>query len=171
MFGNPTTTQGGHALKFYSDCRVEVSRSLAKDGDVTYGNITKLKAIKNKMSPPYRLSNFEIVYGVGIDKFMEIMELGNDFNILRKYGKTITYADVKYPIDEFEALLTDNPEFLESITNDIVAKIKQTDLPEEPEVEEDAIDATTLSTPTTQAEPTTIYEQLKQQALANNDLL
>ena len=171
MFGNPTTTQGGHALKFYSDCRVEVSRSLAKDGDVTYGNITKLKAIKNKMSPPYRLSNFEIVYGVGIDKFKEIMELGNDFNILRKYGKTITYADVKYPIDEFEALLSDNPEFLQSITDDIVAKIKQTDLPEEPEVEEDAIDATTLSTPTTQAEPTTISEQLKQQALANNDLL
>ncbi len=69
MFGNPTTTQGGHALKFYSDVRVEVSRSLAKDGDVTYGNITKLKGIKNKMSPPYRLSQFEIVYGVGIDPY------------------------------------------------------------------------------------------------------
>jgi recombination protein RecA len=131
MFGNPTTTQGGHALKFYSDCRVEVSRSLAKEGDVTYGNLTKLKAIKNKMSPPYRLSSFEIVYGQGIDKFKEIMELGNDFEILRKYGKTITYADVKYQMDEFQQLLNDNPEFLESITNDIVAKIKQADLPEE----------------------------------------
>jgi recombination protein RecA len=136
MFGNPTTTQGGHALKFYSDCRVEVSRSLAKEGDVTYGNLTKLKAIKNKMSPPYRLSSFEIVYGQGIDKFKEIMELGNDFEILRKYGKTITYADVKYQMDEFQQLLNDNPEFLESITNDIVAKIKQTDIPEEEVVEE-----------------------------------
>jgi recombination protein RecA len=206
MFGNPTTTQGGHALKFYSDVRVEVSRSLAKDGDVTYGNITKLKGIKNKMSPPYRLSQFEIVYGTGIDKFKEIMELGNDYEILRKYGKTITYADVKYPIEEFEALLTDNPEFLESITNDIVAKIKQSDVPveEDVEIEEDVVEEpikiqssgtmtnnmtgsvtatlTNNSTDTTQlredaiitpttSEPTTIYEQLKQQALANNDLL
>jgi recombination protein RecA len=198
MFGNPTTTQGGHALKFYSDCRVEVSRSLAKEGDVTYGNLTKLKAIKNKMSPPYRLSSFEIVYGQGIDKFKEIMDLGNEFNILRKYGKTITYAETKYPIDEFETLLSDNPEFLESITNDIVAKIKQTDLPEEKEeveVERSVIDLTTLSTPRAQPKPavintqlsgtggpivtyahttgesTTIYEQLKQQALANNNLL
>jgi recombination protein RecA len=195
MFGNPTTTQGGHALKFYSDVRIEVSRSLAKDGDVTYGNLTKLKGIKNKMSPPYRLSSFEIVYGQGIDKFKEIMELGNDFEILRKYGKTITYAETKYQLDEFEELLTDNPEFLESITNDIVAKIKQSDMPvvEEEEVEEEVItraqparidteqvkalvDANQVTKielvgETTQAEPTTIYEQLKQQALANNDLL
>jgi recombination protein RecA len=225
MFGNPTTTQGGHALKFYSDVRVEVSRSLAKDGDVTYGNLTKLKGIKNKMSPPYRLSQFEIVYGVGIDKFKEIMELGNDYEILRKYGKTITYAETKYPIDEFEALLSDNPEFLQSITNDIVAKIKQSDVPveEDVEVEEDVINKTVSvkfgdsiktridtdqvkalidanqvtkleitgsvgytanvdydssvtqakvdSTPTAQAEPTTIYEQLRQQALSNNDLI
>ncbi len=59
MFGDPRTTQGGHALKFYSDCRIEISRTLAKEGDVSYGNITKLKAIKNKMSPPYRLTEFE----------------------------------------------------------------------------------------------------------------
>jgi hypothetical protein len=165
---------------------VEVSRSLAKEGDVTYGNLTKLKAIKNKMSPPYRLSSFEIVYGQGIDKFKEIMDLGNEFNILRKYGKTITYAETKYPIDEFETLLSDNPEFLESITNDIVAKIKQTDLPEEvEEVERSVIDLTTLNAPIIQpgtggpivtyahttGESTTIYEQLKQQALANNNLL
>ncbi len=134
------------------------------------------------------------------------MELGNDYEILRKYGKTITYADTKYQLDEFEELLTDNPEFLQSITNDIVAKIKQSDVPvEEVEVEEDVIeepikiqssgtmtnnmtgsvtatlinnsttDTTQLRedaiiTPTT-SEPTTIYEQLRQQALANNDLL
>jgi hypothetical protein len=84
-----------------------------------------------------------------------------------------------YPIEEFEALLTDNPEFLESITNDIVAKIKQSDVPvEEVEVEEDVVEEVPACTSvepaiieTTIAEPTTIYEQLKQQALANNDLL
>jgi recombination protein RecA len=133
MFGNPTTTQGGHALKFYSDCIIELTKSGAKDGDVQYGNVTKVKAVKNKMFPPYIKSEFEIVYGVGIDKFKEIMTLGNQFDILRKYGKTITYNDVKYQADEFEELLTDNPEFLDSITNDIIAKIKETDLPEEKE--------------------------------------
>ena len=142
MFGNPTTTQGGHALKFYSDCIIELTKSGAKDGDVQYGNVTKVKAVKNKMFPPYIKSEFEIVYGVGIDKFKEIMTLGNQFDILRKYGKTITYNDVKYQADEFEELLTDNPEFLDSITNDIIAKIKETDLPEEKEelIEEELIE-------------------------------
>ena len=77
MFGNPTTTQGGHALKFYSDCRIEVSRSLAKDGKEVYGNLTKVKATKNKMSPPYRTAEFNIVYGVGIDRVGEVLDLLN----------------------------------------------------------------------------------------------
>jgi hypothetical protein len=77
------------------------------------------------------------VYGLGIDKFKEIMMLGNMFEILRKYGKTITYSDVKYQADEFEELLTDNPEFLDSITNDIIAKIKLMDNPEVEMVEEE----------------------------------
>ncbi len=96
MFGNPTTTQGGHALKFYSDVRIEVSKTAVKDGDVQYGNLTKVKAIKNKTNPPYRLSTFEIVYGVGIDKIKEVMDLLNDFELGRKYGKTFTFKDVKY---------------------------------------------------------------------------
>lgn len=172
MFGNPTTTQGGHALKFYSDCRIEVSRSLAKDGDVTYGNITKLKAIKNKMSPPYRQTQFEIIYGQGIDAFGELMELGNEYEVLRKYGKTITYDDVKYQMDEFQELLIDNPEFKESIVNDIMKKIKEIDEPvvvveeEQPVLQQEPALITLTSESTT-----TIYEQLKQQALANNDLL
>ena len=141
MFGNPTTTQGGHALKFYSDVRVEVSKSLAKEGDQTYGNITKVKAIKNKMSPPYQLAQFEIVYGLGIDKMLEIMELASDFEILRKYGKTITYGETKYPLDEFRTLLEDNEEFFAKLRQDIVDKIKQTEeLPvEEPTVEEEEV--------------------------------
>jgi recombination protein RecA len=136
MFGNPTTTQGGHALKFYSDVRVEVSKSAAKDGDVQYGNITKVKAIKNKMSPPYRLHAFEIVSGVGIDRMLEIMEMASEFEILRKYGKTITYKETKYPVDEFRTLLEDNEEFFDQLRQDIMDKINQTELPVEEEIVE-----------------------------------
>ena len=123
MFGNPTTTQGGHALKFFSDCRIEVSKSLAKEGDQAYGNITKVKAIKNKMSPPYQLAQFEIVYGVGIDKLKEIMELASDFELIKKWGKTITMGEIKYTIEEFSALLTDNEEFYNQLKSQIIDKI------------------------------------------------
>jgi len=136
MFGNPTTTQGGHALKFYSDCRIEVSRSLAKDGDVTYGNLTKLKSTKNKMSPPYRLSNFEIVYGVGIDKLGEIMNLINDFGIGRKYGKTMTIAEHKYDLEDFKNMLINNEEFYNEIKKEIISKINQTEIKIEEDVED-----------------------------------
>lgn len=125
MFGNPTTTQGGHALKFYSDCRIEVSKSLAKEGDVTYGNITKVKATKNKMSPPYRMSQFEIVYGEGIDKVGEIMELGSEHEIFKKWGKTITFDEIKYDVEEFRKLLKDNEEFYNNIVSKIKGKILQ----------------------------------------------
>ena len=125
MFGNPTTTQGGHALKFYSDVRVEVSRSLAKEGDVTYGNLTKVKATKNKLNPPYRMASFEIVYGEGIDKVGEVMQLLNDFEIGRKYGKTMTFNETKYDLDEFKRMIIDNPEFYEEIKQSIINKIKQ----------------------------------------------
>jgi recombination protein RecA len=131
MFGNPTTTQGGHALKFYSDCRIEVSKSLAKDGDVNYGNITKVKAIKNKMCPPYQLSQFEIVYGTGIDKLDEIMTLINDHGIGRKYGKTMTIGEHKYDLDEFKKMLTDNQEFYDEIKKEIINKIKEIKIQED----------------------------------------
>jgi recombination protein RecA len=136
MFGNPTTTQGGHALKFYSDCRIEVSRSLAKDGDVTYGNITKLKAIKNKMNPPYRLSNFEIIYGKGIDKLGEMLTLINEFEIGRKYGKTMTINEVKYDLEEFKQMLMDNEEFYNDIKAKIIHKINNVELKTEEHVED-----------------------------------
>ena len=135
MFGNPTTTQGGHALKFYSDVRIEVSRSLAKEGDVTYGNITKVKAIKNKMSPPYRLSNFEIVYGEGIDKLGEMMDLINEHEIGRKYGKTMTYNETKYDLEEFKTMLMDNEEFFNEIKTKIVNKLKEVKVDEPVESE------------------------------------
>jgi recombination protein RecA len=136
MFGNPTTTQGGHALKFYSDCRIEVSRSLAKEGDVTYGNVTKVKAVKNKMSPPYRTTSFEIVYGKGIDKFNELMELGYNYDVLYKRGDVITYNEQKFKYSEFETLLSDNPELEESITAEIIKRIKNENLTPEKNNEE-----------------------------------
>jgi recombination protein RecA len=120
MFGDPRTTQGGHALKFYADVRIEVSKTLAKEGTEAYGNVTKIKTIKNKMAPPFKAVEFEIVFGKGIDKFNEIMTLGGKHDVLRKYGKTITYLDVKYSVDEFSTLLADNDEFFEQITKDIV---------------------------------------------------
>ena len=136
MFGNPTTTQGGHALKFYADVRIEVSKTLAKEGDVTYGNITKVKATKNKMSPPYKQSQFEIVYGEGIDKFTEIMELADEFEMGRKYGQTYTFDGVKYPLEEFKQRLREECDFFDEIKTSIISKIKETEIEEE-EIEEE----------------------------------
>ena len=127
MFGNPTITQGGHALKFYSDVRIEVSKSLAKEGDEVYGNLTKVKATKNKMSPPYRQSSFDIIYGQGIDKVGEILELINTYEVGRKYGKTMTFEDVKYDLEDFKSMLMDNQEFYDSIKQTILNKIKTVD--------------------------------------------
>lgn len=124
MFGNPTTTQGGHALKFYSDCRVEVSKSLAKEGDQAYGNVTKVKATKNKMGAPYRVSTFEIIYGQGIDKFEEVLTLGNTYSLFKIWGKTITYKDVKYDLVEFKDSIIGNDEFYDEVKNNIINKIK-----------------------------------------------
>ena len=136
MFGNPTTTQGGHALKFYSDVRVEVSRSLAKEGDVTYGNLTKVKATKNKMNPPYRMASFEIIYGEGIDKVGEVLDLMNEYEVGRKYGKTMTFNETKYDLEEFKQMLIDNPEFYAEIKAAILNKIKEADVNVEEHVED-----------------------------------
>ncbi len=125
MFGDPRTTQGGHALKFYADVRVEVSKTHAKDGTDVYGNLTKIKTIKNKMAPPFRGIEFEILFGVGIDRILEIMDMANEFEILRKYGKTITYNETKYDVEEFRTLLEDNEEFFNKLRQDIVDKINQ----------------------------------------------
>jgi len=140
MFGNPTTTQGGHALKFYSDCRIEISRSLAKDGDVTYGNTTKVKAVKNKMSPPYRISQFDIVYGEGIDVIAELIVLASEYEIIKKSGSWYSYGEVKLGqgTDGVTKLLTDNPELYDEIREKVINKIRNTeDLPVEITEEDD----------------------------------
>lgn len=133
MFGNPTTTQGGHALKFYTDVRIEVSKTGAKEGDVQYGNITKVKCTKNKMAAPFRLSQFEIVYGEGIDKLKEIMELASDFELIKKWGKTITMDEKKYELEDFKRMLVDNEEFYDKLKNKIIEKIMNADIKPEQE--------------------------------------
>jgi recombination protein RecA len=124
LFGNPTTTQGGHALKFYSDVRIEVSKSLAKEGDVVYANTTKVKSTKNKVASPYKQVQFEIVYGKGIDRNKEIMEMGSEWEVFRKWGKTITFEETKYELEEFDKLLNDNDEFRNKLIDSILNKIK-----------------------------------------------
>jgi len=124
MFGNPTTTQGGHALKFYSDCRIEVGRSLAKEGQEVYGNITRVKATKNKMSPPYQKSEFEIVYGVGIDKVGETLKLLHEFELGRKYGKTYTFDGIKYDLDEFKEMIVNDEVFFDKLKTKIINSIR-----------------------------------------------
>ena len=128
MYGDPKTTQGGHALKFYSDCRVEVGKSLKKEGDITVGNVTKVKTIKNKMSPPYRVSQFEVMFGLDIDKLGELMELGSQYEIFKKWGSQITYNNEKYTVEQFRTLLVDNEEFAASLKKNIIEKIENTEV-------------------------------------------
>lgn len=136
MFGNPTTTQGGHALKFYSDCRIEVSKSQAKDGDVIYGNITKVKCTKNKMGPPFRKSEFEIVYGKGMDKVTELIDLLDEFEIGKKYGKSFTVESVKYDTEEFKIMVNNDLALYNRLKQKVVDIINNSEI----SIEEDITD-------------------------------
>ncbi len=137
MFGSPNVTQGGHALKFYSDCRIEVNRStLVKDGETSVGNTTKIKCIKNKMSPPYRNCQFEIVFGKGIDKDKEIIDLGVDLGIINKSGSWYSYGESKIGqgLEAVISTFNDNPELYEECRNKIISKLKgESIINEEPE--------------------------------------
>jgi recombination protein RecA len=108
MFGDPRTTQGGHALKFYSDCRMEIAKSLDKDGTDVIGHTTRVKTIKNKTYPPYHNTEFKVKFGIGIDRIRELLDLANDVNLGKKYGATYTFDKVKYSLDEFMEKLNDD---------------------------------------------------------------
>ena len=126
MFGNPETTTGGNALKFYASVRLVIRRSTQiKDGDVAVGNRVKVKVVKNKVAPPFRTAEFDILYGEGISKVGEIVDLGVLTEVISKSGSWFSYGDTKLGQgrDGVKAVLKDNPELCEEIENQIVAKL------------------------------------------------
>ncbi len=126
MFGNPETTTGGNALKFYASVRLDIRRSTQiKDGDVAVGNRVKVKVVKNKVAPPFRTAEFDILYGEGISKVGEIVDLGVLTEVISKSGSWFSYGDTKLGQgrDGVKAVLKDNPELCEEIENQIVAKL------------------------------------------------
>ncbi len=128
MFGNPETTTGGNALKFYASVRIDVRKSSAiKDGDDVFGNLTKVKVVKNKLAPPFRRAEFDILFGEGISKVGEILDLGVEYNIIQKSGSWFSYKDSRLAQgkDACKALLKDNPELCEELEGLIMQAIKE----------------------------------------------
>jgi recombination protein RecA len=122
MFGNPETTTGGNALKFYASVRLDIRRrTQIKDGDTVKGNRTKVKVVKNKVAPPFRIAEFDIMYGQGISKAGEIVDLGVEYDIVKKSGSWYSYGDTKLGQgrDAVKNLILDNPELAEEIETKI----------------------------------------------------
>jgi recombination protein RecA len=123
MFGNPETTTGGNALKFYSSIRIDIRRAAQiKEGEEVLGNRVKVKVVKNKVAPPFRRAEFDVMYGEGISKVGEIIDLGVDLNILKKSGSWFSYGETRLGQgrDSVKSLIQDNPELMEELE----AKIK-----------------------------------------------
>jgi recombination protein RecA len=128
MFGNPETTTGGNALKFYSSVRIDIRKmNQIKEGDDTVGNRVKVKVVKNKVAPPFKRAEFDIVYGTGISKTGEIIDLGVDHNIIKKSGSWFSYGDTKLGQgrEAVRSLLHDNPELAEELETMIREKINE----------------------------------------------
>ena len=127
MFGNPETTTGGNALKFYSSVRLDIRRVTSlKDGDNVYGNHVRVKVVKNKVAPPFRKAEFDILFGQGINKVGEILDLGVEHDIVGKSGSWFSYNGSKLGQgrDATMQLLKDNPELCDEIEKQIMEKIK-----------------------------------------------
>lgn len=139
MFGNPETTTGGNALKFYSSIRIDIRRSTQiKDGDNILGNMTKVKVVKNKVAPPFRKCQFDIMYGKGISRDGEILDLGTEMEIIKKSGSWYSYEGSKLGQgrDASKEMLTNNPELCNEIEMKIAANFKQQNSPKESHHEE-----------------------------------
>jgi recombination protein RecA len=124
MFGNPETTTGGNALKFYASVRIDIRKATQiKDGEEVLGNRVKVKVVKNKVAPPFRRAEFDVMYGEGISKVGEIIDLGVDLNIIKKSGSWFSYGETKLGQgrDSVKNLIGDNPELMDELE----AKIKE----------------------------------------------
>lgn len=128
MFGNPETTTGGRALKFYASIRLDVRRGeQLKDGTNVIGNKTIVKVVKNKVAPPFKTAEVEIIYGKGVSHIGEVIDLAVQYNIVNKAGSWFSYHDTKVGQgkESVRKFLTDNPEILEEIENQIYTTMKQ----------------------------------------------
>ena len=128
MFGSPETTTGGNALKFYASVRLDIRKSTAiKDGDDVKGNLTKVKVVKNKVAPPFRKAEFDIMFGEGISRVGEIIDLGTDLNIVKKSGSWYSYNDTKLGQGREAAkdCLRDNPELADELEKLIFEALKK----------------------------------------------
>jgi recombination protein RecA len=128
MFGNPETTTGGNALKFYASVRLDIRRSTQiKDGENVLGNRTKVKIVKNKVAPPFKVAEFDIMYGEGISKTGEILDLAVEFEIIKKAGSWFSYGETKLGQgrDAVKTLIKDNPELADELEIKIKAHIKE----------------------------------------------
>ncbi len=126
MFGNPETTTGGNALKFYASVRLDIRRmAQIKDADEVAGNRVKVKIVKNKVAPPFRVAEFDILFGEGISKAGEIIDLGVDFNIIKKSGSWFSYGDTRLGQgrDAVKSLLLDNPDLMDELETKIKAEV------------------------------------------------
>jgi recombination protein RecA len=128
MFGNPETTTGGNALKFYASVRLDIRRSSQiKDGENVIGNRTKVKVVKNKVAPPFKTAEFDIMYGEGVSKTGEILDLAVEFEIIKKAGSWFSYGDTKLGQgrDAVKLLIKDNPELADELEQKIKELIKE----------------------------------------------
>ncbi len=126
MFGNPETTTGGNALKFYASVRLDIRRmAQIKDSDEVSGNRVKVKIVKNKVAPPFRVAEFDIMFGEGISKAGEIIDLGVDFNIIKKSGSWFSYGETRLGQgrDAVKNLLLDNPDLMDELEEKIKAEV------------------------------------------------
>src|SRR3954467_10697432 len=133
MFGNPETTTGGNALKFYASVRLDVRRiSQIKDTDEVSGNRVKVKIVKNKVAPPFRIAEFDIMFGEGISKAGEIIDLGVEYNIIKKAGSWFSYGETRLGQgrDAVKQLILDNPELMDELEGKIKAIVTGDDLVE-----------------------------------------
>ncbi len=128
MFGNPETTTGGNALKFYASVRLDIRRSTQiKDGENVIGNRTKVKVVKNKVAPPFKTAEFDIMYGEGVSKTGEILDLAVEFEVVKKSGSWFSYGETKLGQgrDAVKSLIKDNPEMADELEQKIKALIKE----------------------------------------------